>query len=328
MALDSQEFEFPDDIEVEGNSTMEELDLGNEQLNKSDDIQIEVEDDTPAPDKNVTPLPQEIKNELDADDLSGYSKKVKERFAQLRKAYHDERREKETAARERAEAIRYAQALQARSQQLQQTLSVGEETYVTTLKKSAETEVAMAKRAYKEAYDSGDSDRLVEAQAALNEAQLKLASAQNYQPQYKQALQQQEIPVEIQPSQAQAPKPDQKAAAWQARNEWFGDDTEMTSLALGLHEKLVKSGVDPTSDEYYRRIDDTMRKRFPEHDWGDTLEEQPTQRTQKPSTVVAPASRSTAPKKVRLTQTQLAFAKKLGVTPEQYAREMIKLEKR
>lgn len=99
----------------------------------------------------------------------------------------------------------------------------------------------------------------------------------------------------------------------------------MTSLALGLHEKLVRSGVSPTSDEYYRRIDDTMHKRFPEY-FGDTdsLEEKPAQR--KPSTVVAPATRSTAPKKVRLTKTQLALAKKFKLTPEQYARELLKTE--
>ena len=100
----------------------------------------------------------------------------------------------------------------------------------------------------------------------------------------------------------------------------------MTSLALGLHEKLVRSGIDPTSYEYYRRIDGTMQKRFPEYFGDATLDEdQPAQRT-KPSNVVAPATRSTAPKKVRLTKTQVALAKKFGLTPEQYARETLKLE--
>ena len=117
-----------------------------------------------------------------------------------------------------------------------------------------------------------------------------------------------------------------KLLAWQEKNEWFGKDEEMTSLALGLHEKLVRSGISPTSDEYYRRIDSTMQKRFPEYFGDATLDEdQPAQRT-KPSTVVAPATRSTAPKKVRLTKTQVALAKKFGLTPEQYARETLKLE--
>jgi len=129
---------------------------------------------------------------------------------------------------------------------------------------------------------------------------------------------------------------DQKAEAWRERNTWFGVDEEMTALALGLHEKLVRSGVDPRSDEYYRRVDERMRKLFPDaFESSDDVEEEQTQSTEvevekpaprKKPNVVAPASRSTAPKKVRLTQTQLALARKFGLTPEAYAKELIKLE--
>jgi hypothetical protein len=160
----------------------------------------------------------------------------------------------------------------------------------------------------------------------MNDAQMRLSQAQQYEPRFKNTLQEPENPVYIQQNEQPSFKPDSKAMAWQEKNDWFGKDEEMTSLALGLHEKLVRSGISPTSDEYYRRIDSTMQKRFPENFGDATLDEdQPAQRT-KPSTVVAPATRSTAPKKVRLTKTQVALAKKFGLTPEQYARETLKLE--
>jgi len=160
----------------------------------------------------------------------------------------------------------------------------------------------------------------------MNDAQMRLSQAQNYRPQYEKTLQEAENPVYIPQNEQPSFKPDDKALKWQEKNDWFGSDEEMTSLALGLHEKLVRSGISPTSDEYYRRIDSTMQKRFPEYFGDATLDEEtPAQRT-KPSTVVAPATRSTAPKKVRLTKTQVALAKKFGLTPEQYARETLKLE--
>ena len=160
----------------------------------------------------------------------------------------------------------------------------------------------------------------------MNDAQFRLSQAQNYEPKFKSSLQPDEKDVYIQQNEQRSFKPDAKASAWQEKNEWFGKDEEMTSLALGLHEKLVRGGLDPTSDEYYRRIDSTMQKRFPENFGDATLDEdQPAERT-KPSNVVAPATRSTAPKKVRLTKTQVALAKKFGITPEQYARETLKLE--
>ena len=160
----------------------------------------------------------------------------------------------------------------------------------------------------------------------MNEAQYILSQAQSYQPKYKIPLQDDKNEVYIPQNEQSVLRPDAKALAWQQKNTWFGQDEEMTSLAFGTHEKLVKSGISPSSDEYYRRIDDTMHKRFPEYFGDATLdEEKPAERT-KPSTVVAPATRSTAPKKVRLTKTQVALAKKFGLTPEQYARETLKLE--
>jgi hypothetical protein len=327
-------FEYPDDDEIPGSKVAEEKEVSIEKHKneiqietKADDIDLEItDDDVPVADRGKEPLPKNIVEELENDNLEEYSDRVKTRMAQLRKVYHDERRAKESADRERQEAINYAKQINEENKKLKTSLSSGEETYLETLKNGLEHQLNLAKRDYREAYDSGDTDKIIEAQQQMNDAQYRLSQAQSYQPKFKTSLQNDEKDVYIQQNQTPAFKPDNKALAWQDKNDWFGKDEEMTSLALGLHEKLVRSGIDPASDEYYRRIDSTMQKRFPENFGDATLDEdQPAQRT-KPSNVVAPATRSTAPKKVRLTKTQVALAKKFGLTPEQYARETLKLE--
>jgi len=292
------------------------------------EFEIEEEDDTPPQDRNRDPLPKDIVDELENDNLDDYSAKVKARLAQMKKVWHDERRAKEAADRERQEAVAIAQRIIDENTRLKQTLSYGEEDYLKTLKEKYETDVAVAKRDYKEAYDLGDTDKIIEAQTRLNDVQFKLSSAAGLKPQYKidNTLQTPQNSGQLAQNNIQVQKPDSRALEWQNKNTWFGQDEEMTSLALGLHEKLVRSGVSPTGEDYYRRIDETMQKRFPEYfgESDDSLEDKPAQR--KPSTVVAPATRSTAPKKVRLTKTQLALAKKFKLTPEQYARELLKTE--
>lgn len=292
------------------------------------EFEIEEEDDTPPQDRNRDPLPKDIVDELENDNLEDYSAKVKARLAQMKKVWHDERRAKEAADRERQEAVAIAQRIINENRQLKQTLSYGEEDYLKTLKEKYETDLTVAKRDYKEAYDLGDTDKIIEAQTRLNDVQFKLSSAAGFKPQYKidNTLQTQQNSGQLAQNNIQVQKPDSRALEWQSKNTWFGQDEEMTSLALGLHEKLVRSGVSPANEDYYRRIDETMQKRFPEYfgESDDSLEDKPAQR--KPSTVVAPATRSTAPKKVRLTKTQLALAKKFKLTPEQYARELIKTE--
>lgn len=325
MAEFDDEFEFPDEKEVTpvGETTDVKIDVETDQ----GDIDIDIVDDTPEQDRNRKPLPKEVVEELEKDDLTDYSERVKERMAQLRKVYHDERREKEAAAREKDEAIRFAQTIQEENKRLKSSLTSGEQTYIQVATVAAEKELDIAKRDYREAYDSGDTDKIIDAQQRMNSAQFKLTQTQSYRPQFESTLQDDQNDVYIQPNRPEVPKPDRKALAWQDKNNWFGSDEEMTSLALGLHEKLVRSGVNPTSDEYYQSIDKTMRKRFPEYFGDDSLDEEtPAQR--KPSNVVAPATRSTAPKKVHLSKTQLALAKKFGLTPEQYARETLKLENR
>ena len=319
---EADDYEFPD--EAGGDVELE--------LDDIDGIEIDIEDDTPVADRNARPpLPKEVVDELEKDTLEDYSERVKNRMAQLKKVWHDERRAKEAADRERQEAINMAQRIIDENRKLKQTLSVGEEDYLKTLKNAFETELAIAKRDYKEAYDSGDSEKISEAQSKISEVQYKLLQAQQIKPQFtKEALQAYENSVQIEQQrnlQTQVPKPDDKALAWQAKNAWFGPNRTMTGFALGLHDQLVNiEGVAPSSEDYYRRIDTAMRKTFPDYFGSESLEGQPAQRTKKPSNVVAPATRSTSPKKVRLTKTQIALAKKFKLTPEQYAKELLKTE--
>ena len=323
--MDQEVFEFPDEKEAKVSVEVE----------AGPDFEIEIEDDTPPKDRNRQPVSEEEvkKLKLDADELDQYSVEAKDKLIKMKKVWHDERRAKEAADRERHEAVRIASKLAEENKQLKTKLSSGEQEYVGVAKHSAVQELEAAKKEYRDAYDAGDSEKLVDAQEKLTMAKIKVDKLDNYNPIYKKPAEDDENVVQM-PQQQSIPRPDNKAVDWQQKNEWFGQDEEMTSLALGLHEKLKRSGVPVGSDEYYDTIDKTMRRRFPENfDDGQELEaekvraEEP-QKTSKPkaSTVVAPASRSTSPKKIRLSNTQVALAKKLGLTPEQYARELTKLE--
>ena len=290
-------------------------------------IEIEVEDDTPKEDRGRNPSQPEFVESLENDELDEYSEAAKQKIAGFRKIYHDERRAKDEADRERQEAIDFAKKLLEENKALKGKVSHTESFAVDSIKTGAEQELEMAKKLYREAYEAGDSDKLVDAQEKMTTARIKMDRAQSASEDIKQrrALQERENEVQI-PQQSQKPVRDSKAVSWQERNSWFGQDDEMTSLALGLHEKLVKQNgmAYATTDEYYKRIDETMRKRFPEN-FEDVEDDKTTART-KPSTVVAPASRSTSSKTVRLKTSQLSIAKKLGLTPEQYARELNKME--
>jgi hypothetical protein len=282
--------------------------------------EIEVEDDTPEADRGREPMPKEIVDELEADELEEYSEKVKLRLKQMKKVWHDERREKERFMREQAEALSAAQRYRQEAEQLRKTLSEGEGHLLNSYKQAADYEAEAAKRAYREAYESGDSDKVVEAQEKLNAAMYKQQQLSNYRP----TLQVPETEVELPVQAPEVPRPDQKTMAWQERNSWYGADPEMTASALGLHQKLVneRGPQYAGSDEYWTTIDKTMRRRFPDY-FG---EEAAPPRENKPTPVVAPASRSRSPKKIVLKQSQIAIAKKLGLTPEQYARELTKME--
>lgn len=312
--MEQQEFQFPDEKEEKAKPAESKL----------DDIEFEIEDDTPEEDRGREPLPKQIVEELDQDDLEDYSEKVKVRLKQMKKVYHDERREKEQALRERHAAEDLAKRILEENRSLKGRLSEGEKTYLQTYQSAVELEVDAAKKAYREAYDAGDTDKLLDAQEKLNFAQIKLQKAKDYVPSLQYDLDEVQSSPEV-----PVARPDPRAVAWQERNTWFGQDEEMTSLALGLHQKLVKQyGNQYTStDEYWQKIDGTMRQRFPDYFQDSTQQEsKPVSRTEKPSTVVAPATRSTSSKKIVLKRSQLDTIKRLGITPEQYARELMKME--
>jgi hypothetical protein len=306
--FEKNEFKFPDETKSE-----EKLDI-EVPAEEDDKLEIEIEDDTPAKDRNREPAPKELVEELEQDELEDYSEKVKIKLKQLKRVWHDERRAKEAVERERQEAFTIAQKLLEENKALKsRTVEYGKE--------AADRELAEARQQYKEAYEAGDSERLIEAQEKLTEAKFRLQR----QAVEESTLQESEVDVQMQqPQQVRDPK----VLAWQERNPWFGQDEEMTSLALGLHEKLKRSGVSVGSDEYYERIDLTMKKRFPEN-FEDVQEEKTVEsRTTKPSNVVAPATRTTGSKKIKLSTSQMATIKKLGITPEQYVREVLKMEAR
>jgi hypothetical protein len=317
MATNNQDdFKFPDEME----NTTPEADV------KEASYEIEVEDDTPPEDRNKTPMPKPLVEELEKDELEDYDDKVKTRLKQMRKVWHDERREKESAVREQQEAINLAQRLLEENKRIKEILTTGEKEYITTAQNAAGMELEMAKRAYKEAYEAGDSDKLLDAQQAMQEANLKVIQAKNFK---LPSLQEVEVPVQQAPVQYQAPIPDTRAVAWQERNTWFGPNRGMTAYALGVHDELREEGVELGSDEYYRALDRTMRKRFPEAFQTSVVgddEQKPQGARSKPTTVVAPAVRSTASNKVKLKQSQINLAKKLGLTPQQYVEAQLKLE--
>lgn len=320
------EYKFPDEMEdsAENEVIVEEADEG------SLDVDIEIVDDTPPADRNRDPVPDNIKEELEAADTSkDYSKNVKDKFTQYKKAWHDERRAKEAALREQQEALAAAQNILDENKRLKQMLQTGEKELITTYQSSAELEVSQARRNYKEAYDSGDSDALAEAQEEMMRAQLKLDRAKNFKP----TVQISENDVQIQVKQPQQPaQMNDKVAEWVSKNPWYVDPDKkvMSKYAVFVHEELEEQfgRAFVGTDEYFKRIDNEVKRRFPEEfdDIEIKNDEEKPQRTSRLSTVVAPAKRSTSSKKIVLTKTQVALAKKFGLSPEQYARELNKLE--
>lgn len=330
--MQQEEFQFPDEQEeTKGKPEVEAA--------AAEEFAIEIEDDIPPEDRKAEPpLSKEEVEDLEKDNHEDYSKRVKERIDKMKKAWHDERREKEAALREQQEALRLAQKALEENKKLRATLTEGEKQFVSTVQGAAELELDIAKRTYKEAVDSGDTDKMVEAQARLSEATYKAQQAKSFRPniQVSEVEELDQLAAQA-PAQTQAqPKVDPLTAQWLEKNSWYGPDEEMTALALGTHAKLEKQfgkGYIGTED-YFKRIDETMRKRFPEN-FSDESEvevqtqaggDKPSQRAEvRSAPVVAPATRSTAAKKIVLKASQVALAKKLGLTPEQYAREMQKL---
>lgn len=303
------------------------------------EFEIEIQDDTPEEDRGRarkaepedTPAPatETTTTAADAgddDDLEGYSEKVKKRINKLRFEYHEERRRREEAARLREEAVAYAQRVHEENQTLRKTLYDGETVLVGQAKARVQVQLEQAKQAYIKAYEAGDGAAVADAQLKLTELKAEELRLSGFKPQTRVNTQPapQFQPQAQQAQQPQVPVPDARAMRWASENTWFGKDDEMTALAFGVHERLVKSGVAPTSEEYYNKIDEAVRRRFPDKFAAAPSEERAAQRTA--GTVVAPGGRNTgkAPRKVVLTSSAVALAKRLGLTPEQYAAQLLK----
>lgn len=302
-------------------------------MEKGDDLEVEIVDDTPPKDKGRKPLDKKVDDPTD-EELEEYSAGVKKRIKELTHARHDERRRAETLERERNELQQFAERLLTERKSMEQRFKAGAEEYGKVALEGAESALAKAKADLRAAHEAFDTDKIIEAQEALAQATLRMEKAKSYKVPAITPSQKADEEVQTRQPQQQAVKPDAKSLSWQARNQWFGQagNEDATSYALGLHQKLVNSGVDPRSDEYYEQIDARMKSKFPElfDEDGDEVEldDKPKTRTKKPDTVVAPATRTPAsPGKVRLTQTQVALAKRLGLTPQQYAAQVVKLQK-
>jgi hypothetical protein len=305
--IEKTEFEFPD--EKEENSR---------KGGKVVEPEIEIVDDTPEEDRYRTPMTSAPVDPTD-EELASYSESVKNRFKHFTKGYHDERRAKESAVREKEEALRIAKTVFEENQRLKGSVNQNQTALLEQAKRVVGGEIEDAKRKYKEAYESGDSDKLLEAQEELTSAKIRADKVNNFKP---TPLQVNNNPVQTEQPFKQAAPVDDKLLAWQDKNQWFGKNKRMTSYALGLHEELVEQGIQIGSADYYKYIDSDIRERFPDQvGAGESADA----KSQRPKTnVVSPATRSTAPRKIVLTQTQVNLAKRLGVSLESYAREVAK----
>jgi hypothetical protein len=317
MAGPRDEFKFPDEVEEDKNEIKIEVET-------EDAVEVEIVDDTPEKDRGRRPLEREVEDPTD-DEIESYTQGAQKRIKELTHARHDERRAKEATLREKQELERLAQQLLEENKRLKQHVNTGTEQYATMAKSAAEAEVDKAKRQLKEAQESFDTDAIVSAQEALFEAQLKRQEAKNFR---STPLQTDDFDVQTAQREPERVQPDEKTLRWQAKNQWFGSNgfEEVTSYALGLHQKLVNSGVDPRSDSYFEQIDARVKSKFPEVFGGSEDKSRSGDSSRRPASVVAPATRSTGVRKVQLTKTQQALAARLGLTDKQYAEQVAKLE--
>ena len=302
-----ESYKFPDEV--------------NPTVKDESEIEVEIVDDVPELDRNREALTESP--EPDENELASYSDRVKKRIGVLQRAFHDERRAKEQSSRERDEAMSYANSIVEKNKSLLQKSNSDDSLLHETWKSKAESDLDSAKKEYKSAYESGDSDAIVDAQEALNRATMRHENSLSFKP----ALQTQETPVQPVNSVRTAPPPDDAAVSWASKNSWFGKDRLMTGMAYGLHEELISSGIHPQRDaaKYYGEINQQMRKRFPDYGWGDSEGKEPRQRTS--ANIVAPVTRtSSGGKKVSLTSTQVAIAKRLNIPLAEYAKQVSVLE--
>jgi len=305
-------------------------------------FEVEIEDDTPKEDRRRRPDPEGPPADPTEDELASYDEKVQARIKKFTRGYHDERRAKEEALREREAAETFAKQVFEENKRLQQQLSTGSKAFIETSKGAAEVELEAAEKAYKQAYEDGNSEALVAAQKAITKASIKLDRATDMKP---IEVEDREFKAPV-PIESDKPKLTPRTQKWVDKNsDWWGLDEEMTMAAMGIDKKLQREyGSDYVgTEEYFQTIDKTMRKRFPEHFDDQSQEEddppprkraepvyeedEPPRRAQKITNVVAPASRSTPPNRIKLKASEAAIARRLGVPIEEYAKQVAQLKR-
>jgi hypothetical protein len=286
------------------------------------EVELEIVDDIPKQPAKQSEFKQsesrQAEKEENDEELSDYSEKVRKRINKLKYEQHEAQRQKEAAEQMREEAIRFAQQLANKNQYYESLLQRGEGALVGQIKARANIALEQAKALYKDAYEAGDAQKIIDAQEKLLNAQTEFREAERHERAIQSRPKPQPVQQAYQPpvQQYQPPQPSSKAMDWTKKNPWFGPqgNREMTALAYD-------------TDEYYEKIDAAMRQRFPDYfekDSDDVQVSVAPQRT--PNTVVASASRNNGakPRKIQLTATQVSVAKRLGLTPEQYAKQLIK----
>jgi hypothetical protein len=304
----------------------EELEADAVEVDMSDDgdFEVEVEDDTPDEDKGRPRRAADAEADIPEDEeLEKHSDSVQKRIKKLKFEYHEERRRKEEAEREREAAVQYAESQKNEADRLRKNLSEGEGVLVNEAKARVASELTTAKRAYKEAYEAGDADAVLEAQMALSKLQMQSERVENWKP-ARAAVQDQSAPAPVPQAAPQVAKPDERAQKWVAENDWFQRDKPMTRYAMLVHEELLESGVDSTSEVYYDKINEALRSRYPDR-FAD-VEPEVRQPQRKAGSVVAPGGRntSTSRNKVVITSSEAAIAKRLGVSNKDYAAQKLK----
>ena len=334
--FEGEEFEFPDEKEEKTKTKFKaDEDEGNE-------VKIEIEDDTPPQDRGrkAAPPPEDPTDE----ELNSYDEKVQNRIKKFTRGYHDERRAKEQAMREKEAAEDFARKVFEENKRLQEKLSSGSKQFIETSKTAAQTELEAAKDKYRKAYEAGDADAIVAAQESIAKATVKLDKAEGMKP--IEVAEKDDFVPSKSAAEPAAPKVSPRTKRWlDINSDWFGVDDEMTMAAMGIDKKLQREyGADYVgTEEYFKTVDRTMRKRFPEFFEAQSQEDddpppqkrsapveeddEPPRRASKPAAVVAPASRSSSPSRVKLKQSQVALARKLGITPEQYAKQVALLNR-
>ena len=288
--------------------------MAEEQIEETE-IETSVEQEQPV-EQEASPEQEPVSEKPAGDDeLENYSKNVQNRIKRLTEKYRKEERDRE-------EAVRLSQQLMEENKKLKSRMQQLDTGYLSEYGSRLESQTDAAKRAYREAYEAGDPDRMAEAQMlisnlAIEQQRYNTAKARAEQEKLQPQREEQMQPALVAQAQPQ-PQPDPKAQGWAQKNSWFGEDRVMTTAAFAIHQTLVEEeGFDPNSDEYYTEIDRRMRKEFPHK-----FQSQKSGGGNQVASAGSSASRSTKQgrRTVKLTPSQVAIAKKLNVPLEEYAK--------